>query len=112
MHYHLDLCNSRNSRLTVLIRTIIVCVMEESSVEMLASALIYLMTHYARTGCPRLALCVARHLQSLALHPRATAALRDTCAGLHGGVGQCFAQRIARGLPCTDLGTTWARWFL
>ena len=42
------------------------------------------MTHYARTGCPRLALYVSRHLQVLALHPDAAPVLRDTCASLHG----------------------------
>ena len=29
---------------------------EESSVETIVAALLYLMTHHARTGCPRLAL--------------------------------------------------------
>lgn len=57
---------------------------EETCVETIAAALIYLMTHYARTGCPRLALCVSRHLQCLALHPDATPVLRDICASLHG----------------------------
>jgi hypothetical protein len=36
---------------------------EESRVDTLVAALLYLMTHYARTGCPRLAICVSRHLQ-------------------------------------------------
>jgi len=57
---------------------------ESSRPEMVAAALIYLMTHYARTGCPRLALCVARHMQCLATHPDAAPVLRDTCAALHG----------------------------
>lgn len=48
------------------------------------AALLYLMTHYARTGCPRLALYVSRHLQCLALHPDAAPVVRDICAGLHG----------------------------
>ncbi len=51
---------------------------------MVAAALLYLMTHYARTGCPRLALCVARHMQCLATHPDAEPVLRDICAALHG----------------------------
>lgn len=41
---------------------------EESRVERVTAALIYLMTHYARTGCPRLAVCITRHMQRLALH--------------------------------------------
>jgi hypothetical protein len=57
---------------------------DESRVETLTAALIYLMTHYARTGCPRLAVCVSRHMQCLAVHPDAAPVLRDICASLHG----------------------------
>lgn len=57
---------------------------EEARVETITAALIYLMTHYARTGCPRLALCVSRHMQCLACHPDATDVVRDICASLHG----------------------------
>lgn len=57
---------------------------EASRAETVAAALIYLMTHYARTGCPRLAVCISRHMQCLALHPHAPQVLRDTCASLHG----------------------------
>ena len=57
---------------------------EESRVESIIAALVYLMSHYARTGCPRLAVCVSRHMQALALHPQAAPVLRDICAGLHG----------------------------
>lgn len=42
------------------------------------------MTHYARTGCPRLAVCVSRRMQAVALHPVAAPVLRAICAGLHG----------------------------
>jgi len=57
---------------------------DQSRVETLTAALLYLMTHYSRTRCPRLALCVARHMQCLALHPDA----RDICASLHGAWGE------------------------
>jgi hypothetical protein len=57
---------------------------DETRVETVTAALIYLMTHYARTGCPRLALCVSRHMQCLASHPDAPVVLRDICASLHG----------------------------
>lgn len=57
---------------------------DEARVETVTAALIYLMTHYARTGCPRLALCVSRHMQCLASHPQAPGVLRDICASLHG----------------------------
>ena len=57
---------------------------DETRVETVTAALIYLMTHYARTGCPRLALCVSRHMQCLASHPEAPDVLRDICASLHG----------------------------
>jgi hypothetical protein len=56
-----------------------------SRVETITAALLYLMTHYSRTGCPRLAVCVARHMQCLAAHPEAAPVLREICAGLHGG---------------------------
>jgi hypothetical protein len=57
---------------------------EASSAETITAALLYLMTHYARTGCPRLAMCVSRHMQCLALHPDAAPVVRDICSGLHG----------------------------
>ncbi|OGA54382.1 MAG: hypothetical protein A3G24_05825 [Betaproteobacteria bacterium RIFCSPLOWO2_12_FULL_62_13] len=57
---------------------------EAPRLQTLIAALIYLMSHYARTGCPRLAVCVSRHLQCLALHPNAAPAVRDVCASVHG----------------------------
>lgn len=55
---------------------------EVSRPEVLSAALIYLMTHYLRTGCPRIAVCVLRHMELLALHGEADPVLRDTCASL------------------------------
>jgi hypothetical protein len=66
---------------------------EASRAETITAALLYLMTHYARTGCPRLALCVSRHMQCLAVHPDAAPAVRDICASLHGSWGE--AVRVA-----------------
>ena len=57
---------------------------DASRADTVTAALLYLMTHYARTGCPRLALCVSRHMQCLALHPDAAPMVRDICASLHG----------------------------
>ena len=57
---------------------------DTSRAETVAAALLYLMTHYARTGCPRLALCISRHMQCLSLHPDAAPVVRDICASLHG----------------------------
>ena len=57
---------------------------ESSRAETVMASLVYLMTQYARTGCPRLALCVSRHMQCLALHPHAPTVIRDMCASLHG----------------------------
>jgi hypothetical protein len=74
----------------------------ESRFETVAAALIYLMTHYARTGCPRLALYISRHLQVLALHPDAAPVLRDTCASLHGAWAQ-VAGELAGGAPSGHL---------
>ena len=56
---------------------------ELSRVETVVAALIFLMTQHARTGCPRLALYVSRHLQCLACHAAAGPVLRATCASLH-----------------------------
>jgi hypothetical protein len=51
-------------------------------VDTIVAALIYLMTHHARSRCPRLALGIARHMQALAAHPEAAAVVRELCAGL------------------------------
>jgi len=64
-----------------------------SRVETVAAALIYLMTHHARTGCPRLAVCISRHMQCLAVHPDAPPVLRDICASLHGAWSQAAGFR-------------------
>jgi hypothetical protein len=56
----------------------------EGRAETVTAALLYLMTHYARTGCPRLAVCISRHMQCLAVHPDAPRVVRDICASLHG----------------------------
>jgi hypothetical protein len=53
-------------------------------VDMIVATLLYLMTHHARTGCPRLALCISRHMQCLATHPDAAPVVRDISASLHG----------------------------
>jgi hypothetical protein len=57
---------------------------EPSRPETVVAALIFLMTHYARTGCPRVAVYISRHMQCLALHPGAPTVVRDMCASLHG----------------------------
>ncbi len=59
---------------------------------------LYLMTHYARTGCPRVALYVARHMQCLAVHPDASPLVRDICAGLHGAWQQAAGDLPENGL--------------
>ena len=65
---------------------------EATRSETIVAALIYLMSHYARTGCPRLALCVSRHMQCLAAHPEAPHVVRDICAGLHGAWAEAAGQ--------------------
>lgn len=57
---------------------------ELSRAETVTAALLYLMTHYVRTGCPGLAICISRHMQCLATHPDASQVVRDICAALHG----------------------------
>jgi hypothetical protein len=66
---------------------------DQSRPETVTAALLYLMTHYARTGCPRLALCISRHMQCLASHPDAAPVLRDICAGMHGAWQQAACAR-------------------
>jgi hypothetical protein len=46
------------------------------------SAALYLMTSYRRSGCPRVALMIARHLECLAAHPEADPVMRSVCIGL------------------------------
>jgi hypothetical protein len=70
---------------------------ETTRAETITAALIYLMTHYVRTGCPRLALCVSRHMQCLALHPDAAPVVRDICASLQGAWGDASATEHAAG---------------
>lgn len=50
--------------------------------EIVISALIYLMSSYRRTPCPRLAQCVAGHLECLSRHPGADPVIREVCAGM------------------------------
>ena len=57
---------------------------QETRATTIVAALQYLMTHYARTRCLRLAICISRHLQCLAVHPDADPVVRDVCAALHG----------------------------
>jgi len=66
---------------------------ETTRAETVTAALLYLMTHYARTGCPKLALCVSRHMQCLALHPDAPTVVRDICASLHGAWGEAACKQ-------------------
>lgn len=66
---------------------------DDSRAETITAALLYLMTHYARTGCPRLALCISRHMQCLAAHQDAPPVIRDICASLHGAWARPAAPR-------------------
>jgi hypothetical protein len=53
-----------------------------SRVETITGALLYLMTAYQRTHCPRIATVIVRHLESLAFHPSADPVVRDVCEAL------------------------------
>jgi hypothetical protein len=72
---------------------------DASRAESVTAALLYLMTHYARTGCPRLALCVSRHMHCLATHPDAAPVVRDICAALHGAWSRAAAEEEADSTP-------------
>jgi hypothetical protein len=64
---------------------------ELSRAETLVGAVLYLMTAYHRTPCPRIAACVAAHLESIAGHPEVDPTIRQVCAGMcdewHGAAG-------------------------
>jgi hypothetical protein len=68
---------------------------QDPRVDTIAAALIYLMSRYARSGCPGLAICVARHMQCLSVHPDASPVLRDTCAALHGSWCEAASRQAA-----------------
>jgi len=70
---------------------------ETSRPETIIAGLVYLMSCYARSGCPRVAVCISRHMQCLALHPEAPRVVRDTCAALHGAWS-----RMAETAPAAD----------
>ena len=53
-----------------------------SRAETMLGAVLYLMTAYRRTQCPRIAACVAAHLECLAGHPHVDPTIRDVCAGM------------------------------
>ena len=55
---------------------------ELSRAEIVLGAALYLMTAYHPTPCPRLAACVAPHLECLARHPNVDSMIRDVCAGM------------------------------
>lgn len=55
-----------------------------SRVDTLTSALLYLMSSYHRTPCPRIALMVLRHMEAICGHQQAPPVLRQMCAGLCG----------------------------
>jgi hypothetical protein len=78
---------------------------EEPRVETITAALIYLMSHYAQTGCPRLAICVAPTCNAFRSAPMrrlccATFARRCTVHGSR----RPTARRQNR--QCTDLTMT------
>lgn len=64
--------------------------------DLLIASTLHLMTHYARTGCPKLAACIAHHLQCLATHGEVDPCIRDICAGMHG-----VWQQTGRGVTTT-----------
>ena len=55
---------------------------DRSRLETVLGAVLYLMTAYHRTRCPRIAGCIAAHLDCLAAHPQADPTLREVFAGM------------------------------
>lgn len=52
--------------------------------ELMLGAVIFLMSAYPRANCPRVALAITRHLESLAAHPSLAPTVRDVCRRLAG----------------------------
>jgi acyl-[acyl carrier protein]--UDP-N-acetylglucosamine O-acyltransferase len=71
---------------------------EQSRAETLVGAVLYLMTAYHRTHCPRIAACVAAHLECIAGHPEVDPTIRQVCAGMcdewHGVAGHAPGPRM------------------
>ncbi|QJR11069.1 hypothetical protein DSM104443_02140 [Usitatibacter rugosus] len=55
---------------------------ETGEADRLLAAAIYLMSCHARSGCPRIACMVERHLQLLGRHPQVGEHVRHTCRQL------------------------------
>jgi len=53
-----------------------------SRVETIIAATFFLMNAYQRTRCPRLARCIAAHLECLTRHPDADPTIRAVCDGM------------------------------
>lgn len=51
-------------------------------IDTVIAATLFLMTAYQRTRCPCVAGSIASHLECLARHPDADAAVRKVCAGM------------------------------
>lgn len=54
-----------------------------SSLSTMLAAVIYMMTRYQQTHCPKLALAIATHLDCLSQHPEADEALRRVADCMH-----------------------------
>lgn len=69
---------------------------EQTRPEILVAATLHLMTHYMRSGCPRLAVCISRHLEYLAGHSRTDPTIRDVCVALqsHWNLPQRPSERV------------------
>ena len=52
-------------------------------IETIIAATLYLMNAYQRTHCPRLARCVAAHLDYLTRHSDTDATIRSVCAEMY-----------------------------
>ncbi|OGA51188.1 MAG: hypothetical protein A3G25_01550 [Betaproteobacteria bacterium RIFCSPLOWO2_12_FULL_63_13] len=76
---------------------------QASRAEIITAPLPHLMTRYARSGCPRLALYVARHMQCLTFHPDAAPAVRDIRASMHGAWRAAAEQAAANNGPLHSL---------
>ena len=70
-----------------------------SRVETIIAATFFLMNAYRRTRCPRLARCIAAHLDCLTRHPDADPTIRAVCDGM----SDDWRAAAEPALPCQSL---------
>ena len=64
--------------------------------ETILASLIFLLTHYAWSGGPQLAMYVTRHIECVCVHPDIAPVVRNVCASLHAEWAERICHDAAR----------------